>query len=748
VSLLTVRSLNVALIGNPNTGKSTLFSALAGIRQRVGNYPGVTVEKKTGRMDYDGHHYELIDLPGLYSLSPRSRDEMVSVDVLLGRGADMSAVDAVVCIVDAGNLERNLYLVSQVLELGVPTVVALNMLDVAGSRGISIDVDGLGRRLGIPVVATQANRRVGLAELKAALAGAIGRREQRAESPLPAVFQAESRRLEAILAQGGCALNIGQLAPHFVAQRLLLDRHSYLQKALLPPGEEELPRELEAARKRLATAGCAAPAVETAARYAWARQILDGVVTRPSKHVPTRSDRIDRYLTHRVGGGVILALVMFTVFQAVFVWAEPAMNLIDRGVELLSRVVENAMAEGALRSLLIDGVIRGAGGVLTFLPQIAILFLFIGILEDCGYMARAAYLMDKMMVRVGLSGKSFLPMLSSFACAIPGIMAARVVENERDRFTTILVAPLLTCSARLPVYALLIAAFIPGTRYLGGLVSLRGLTLTGLYVLGIVAAVLVALVLKRTVFRGQSPLFLMELPSYKWPSLRTIFFRVVERAVVFLRCAGTLILAVSILTWAAAYYPHRTSASMALESQCATLQQRLDRLAPGDPQREVLAGQRDDLHRQLSGQMQRQSYLGRAGHLIEPAVKPLGWDWRIGCAVIASFPAREVVVATLGVIFNVGEDSAAKSSQAGTQFQQALRDATWDRSDRPLFNVPVALSVMVFFALCAQCVATLAVIRRETNSWRWPVFTFTYMTTLAYVGALITFQLGSWIGRW
>lgn len=748
MSLLTVRSINVALIGNPNTGKSTLFSALAGIRQRVGNYPGVTVEKKTGRMDYDGHHYELIDLPGLYSLSPRSRDEMVSVDVLLGRGADMPPVDAVVCIVDAGNLERNLYLVSQVLELGVPTVVALNMLDVAGSRGISVDLNGLGRRLGIPVVATQANRRLGLAELKAALAGAIGRHEQRAESPLPDVFQAESRRLEAILAQGGYALNIGQLAPHFVAQRLLLDRHSYLQNALLPPGEEELPRELEAARKRLATAGCAAPAVETAARYAWARQILDGVVTRPSKHVPTRSDRIDRYLTHRVGGGLILALVMFTVFQAVFVWAEPAMNLINRGVELLSHVVENAMAEGALRSLLIDGVIRGAGGVLTFLPQIAILFLFIGILEDCGYMARAAYLMDKMMVRVGLSGKSFLPMLSSFACAIPGIMAARVVENERDRFTTILVAPLLTCSARLPVYALLIAAFIPGTRYLGGLISLRGLTLTGLYLLGIVAAVVVALVLKRTVFRGQSPLFLMELPSYKWPSLRTVFFRVVERAVVFLRCAGTLILTVSILTWAAAYYPHRTPASTALESQCATLQQRLDKLTPGDPQREALAGQSNDLHRQLSGQMQRQSYLGRAGHLIEPAVKPLGWDWRIGCAVIASFPAREVVVATLGVIFNVGEDSGGKSSQAGTQFQQALRDATWDRSDRPLFNVPVALSVMVFFALCAQCVATLAVIRRETNSWRWPVFTFTYMTTLAYVGALITFQLGSWIGRW
>jgi ferrous iron transport protein B len=339
-------------------------------------------------------------------------------------------------------------------------------------------------------------------------------------------------------------------------------------------------------------------------------------------------------------------------------------------------------------------------------------------------------------------------MLSSFACAIPGIMAARVVENERDRFTTILVAPLLTCSARLPVYALLIAAFIPGTRYLGGLVSLRGLTLSGLYLLGIVAAIVVALVLKRTVFRGQSPLFLMELPSYKWPSPRTVFFRVVERGVVFLRCAGTLILAVSILTWAAAYYPHCTPASTALADQCTALQQRLEILPPGTAQRTRLASRCDDLHRQLAGQLQRQSYLGRAGHLIEPAVRPLGWDWRIGCAVIASFPAREVVVATLGVIFNVGEECGGKSAQAGTQFQQALRGATWDRTDRPLFNVPVALSLMVFFALCAQCVATLAVIRRETNSWRWPAFTFTYMTTLAYAGAFITYHLGSWVGRW
>jgi len=741
-------SHTVALLGNPNTGKSTLFSALAGIHQRVGNYPGVTVEKKTGRMEYDGRRYELIDLPGLYSLSPRSRDEMVSVEVLLGRGAGAAPVDAVVCIVDASNLERNLYLVSQVLELGLPTLVALNMLDVARDHGMAIDVDRLRHRLGIPVVPIQANRRIGVAQLKTALAAMVGRQAERRESPLPAPFREETARVESLLAEEDHGLDIGKLCPRFVAQRLLLDRHGYLQNVLLPPGDGQLPRALEAARKRLATAGCAAPSVETRARYGWARQVLEGVVARTTRDRPSRTDRLDRFLTHRLGGTIVLALVMFTVFQAVFVGARPLTALIDRGTELLGRAVQVSLAEGPLRSLLVDGVIRGAGSVLSFLPQIAILFLFVGILEDCGYMARAAYLMDKLMVRVGLSGKSFLPMLSSFACAIPGIMAARVVDNERDRLTTILVAPLLTCSARLPVYTLLIAAFIPATSYAAGWIQLQALTLGGLYLLGIVAAVSMALVLKQTFFRGRAPLFLMELPSYQWPSIRTVFLRVAERAVVFIRCAGTLILAVSMLTWAAAYYPHRTAASAALEAQQVALAKRIAGSAPGAADGAAAAAEMEQLQRALAGQRQRQSLLGHMGHWIEPAVKPLGWDWRIGCAVLASFPAREVVVATMGVIFNLGDESQGKGAEASTQFHEALRNATWDGSDRPLFNVPVALSVMVFFALCAQCVATLAVIRRETNSWRWPLFTFTYMTTLAYVGAFITYQLGSWIGRW
>jgi len=422
------------------------------------------------------------------------------------------------------------------------------------------------------------------------------------------------------------------------------------------------------------------------------------------------------------------------------------MSWIDAAFAAIGHWVEAGLAEGAFRSLLVDGVIGGVGGVITFLPQILMLFLFIAVLEDCGYMARAAFLMDKMMVRVGLNGKSFIPMLASFACAVPGIMAARVIENERDRLTTILVAPLMTCSARLPIFALLIAAFIPAETYLGVL-SLQGLTLVGLYATGIGAAVVVALTLKRTILRGQAPPFVMELPSYKWPSLRTIFFRVMERGWVFLHTAGTIILAVSVLVWASLYFPHNADLVEApFRGEKERLEAELTELPPTDARREALAGQVAQLDREIDGAYQRQSFLGRAGRLVEPVFRPLGWDWRISCAVIASFPAREVVVATLGVVYNLGDEVDSESEEGFTQFRARLDSATWDGTDRKVFNVPVALSIMVFFALCAQCAATLAVIRRETNTWRWPAFTFAYMTTLAYLGALVTYQVGTWIG--
>ena len=732
----TTRDLNtVALIGNPNTGKSTLFGALVGVRQRVGNYPGVTVERRSGQLEYAGRKIEVVDLPGLYSLAPRSRDEMVAVDVLLGRLDEDAAVDTVVCVLDASNLQRNLYLLSQVLELGLPTIVAANMLDVAENRGLEIDWDELGKRLGVPVVPTQAVRHVGISDLKAAIHKAAHSPREPYANPLPVRFQQEVDRLTDWFRS-----ERHEPIARYLVERLVLDTNGYLSGELFHDDGRKIHRRLGESRKRLEEQGIRIPGVETDARYAWVSDVLDGVLTEPDGYSVTWTDRIDRVLTHRLWGTAIFATIMVVLFQAVFAGAVPFMDLIDSAFGSLGEWIGTHMADGALQSLLVDGVVAGVGGVLIFLPQILILFFFIGVLEDCGYMARAAYLMDRFMSRVGLSGKSFIPMVSSFACAIPGIMATRVIENERDRLTTILVAPLMTCSARLPVYALLIAAFVPAQPVLGVL-GMQGLTLFALYLLGIVTAIVVALLLKKTLLRGETPPFVIELPSYKRPSFRMVSHRVWERGWLFLKCAGSMILAVSIVVWAALYYPHDAQ-SVDAQPSLVRLRAELAETVPGSEEHAALAA-RYDVER--NGEFQRQSYLGRAGHAIEPLFRPLGWDWRISCAVLASFPAREVVVATLGIIFNLGEDVDPESDEGAVAFGEELHAATWEGTNRKLFTLPVALSILVFFALCAQCAATLAVIRRETNSWRWPLFTFTYMTTLAYLGALITYQAGVWL---
>ncbi|QDV32455.1 ferrous iron transport protein B [Tautonia plasticadhaerens] len=728
----------VALIGNPNTGKSTVFGALSGVQQRVGNYPGVTVEKKTGRMLVGDRRWTLIDLPGTYSLAPRSPDEMVAVDVLLGRRADTPGPDVVLCVVDANNLERNLYLVSQVLELGRPTVVALTMTDVAEDRGVAIDAQALRDRLGgVPVVPIRAHKRVGLDALKAALAEAAGRPSTPIESPFPEPFRAEVARLGGWLA--GHRAGKPPL-PRYLVERLLLDTGGYLEGVVtLDDGEGDLHAEILASRHRLAEAACPVPAVEAMARYGWAASTLEGVVTRPDQPRLTTGDRVDRVLTHRAWGTLIFVVIMALIFQGVFTWAVPAMDLIDAGVGRLAEGVEGAMAEGPLRSLIVDGVIAGVGGVIVFLPQIFILFFFLGILEDCGYLARAAYLMDRLMTRLGLSGKSFIPLLSSFACAIPGVMATRVIEDRRDRMTTILVAPLMSCSARLPVYTLLIAAFIPPVA-IGGLLSLQAVTMVALYSVGVVAAAGVAWALKRTVFRGPTPPFVMELPAYTWPSARVVLHRMFDRGWSFVRRAGTIIVAVSVVMWALLYYPRLPELEANRVAQ-QVLAMELARDVADDPDAIAdLDARIAAVEARADGLQKRNSLLGRAGRLIEPVVRPLGWDWRIGAAAIASFPAREVVVATLGVIFDIGSD--VEGEEGVSRLQVALREAEW-RDGRPLFTVPVALSIMVFFALCAQCVSTLAVIRRETNSWAWPAFSFAYMTALAYVAAMITYQVGT-----
>lgn len=713
-----VKSLTIAVIGNPNTGKSTLFSALTGMHARIGNYPGVTVEKKIGTIYHHGVTLNLVDLPGTYSLSPRSLDEMVSVDVLLGRQLDVGQIDAVLCIVDASNLERNLYVVSQVLDVGLPTVLVLNMWDVAHSRGIKIDVDALAQRLGIPVLTCEAHRRTNIEAIKSAL---VETSQQTTRSPLrlfPTEFYGEVEALRSHVSNGEKTL------PDFLLERLLLDAGGYVEQWQSKQHASELPVQLTAARERLRACGCRIPAVEAKVRYAWARQLLTGIVQQPSERPVTSSDKLDRFFTHKVWGLAAFCLIMLTVFLAIYVAAEPLMTLIEDGQGVIGDTVGNWIPNGPFRSLLVDGVIAGVGGVLVFIPQIALLFLFIAILEDCGYMARAAFLMDKLMVKIGLSGKSFVPLMSSFACAIPGIMATRVIENRRDRFVTILVAPLMSCSARLPVYVLLIGAFIPDLWY----GALRGLTLFAMTALGAIVAIPVAWILKKTLFKGETPPFVMELPSYKWPSPRIVLSRVYDRVMSFIVRAGTLIFATNVLIWATAYYPGDHSEERRLQAEIASQEE----------QGNDAAALKETVNRE-SQRLLETSYLGRAGRAMEPVFLPLGWDWRIGVGVLASFPAREVIISTLGTIYSLGADVDAENQE----LRSALQAATWP-DGRPIYTIPVALSVMVFFALCAQCASTLMIIRRETNHWGWAAFTFGYMTTLAYIGAWVTYYVGQW----
>jgi ferrous iron transport protein B len=751
-SILKTRSAPlVALVGNPNTGKTTLFNALAGMRQRVGNYPGVTVETKKGRLRHAGQPLDLVDLPGTYSLAARSPDEMLAVNLLLGQQDGEPRPDAVVAIVDAANLERNLYLTTQVLELGIPVVVALNMMDLARGQGLEIDVARLASQLGVPVVPIQANKGLGLEELKRVVAGAVAGPPPAKAPAFPAPFAEEVQNLCEYLSEE---------SPTFLVRRLLIDIGGHVECLFTKRHGEAVASRLRGARQRLTDAGCPVPAVEARARYSWIREAVAGCVRRPDKRPVTWTDRLDRMLTHRVLGTFIFLLLMFAVFQALFTWARPLMDGIKAGQDWLAGLLatDAFLSPGPLRSLLVSGVVKGLGSVLVFLPQIVILFGFVAILEDCGYMARAAFLMDRLMSRCGLSGKSFIPLLSSVACAVPGIMAARVIESRRDRLATILVAPLMSCSARLPVYTVLIGAFLSTEQ--GYPWWAAGMTLFCLYLIGLVVAPLVALALKRTLLRGETPAFVLEMPMYKWPSLRTVGHRMNEAGWLFLRRAGSLILATMIVIWALLTFPATTPEGQSYFEEVAQLEQSIqdarrtrDELeatkapTPGEVERidklnaqvNPVEERINDLRRSWSGG----SLLGQVGKALGPFVRPLGWDWRIGMAALASFPAREVFVGTMGIIYSQGEGEA-EDRKFRQDLQQALRAETWDDDpDRKVFTVPVALSVMVFFALCCQCASTLVVIRRETNSWRWPIFTFTYMTVLAYLGALLVYQLGS-----
>jgi ferrous iron transport protein B len=726
------RTRRIALIGNPNTGKTTIFNRLTGFRARVGNYAGVTVERKAAPIKGLDAATELIDLPGAYSIAARSPDEMVTVDVLLGnRQEDPEPPDVVLIVADASNLERNMFLASQVMETGLPFALLLNMMDIAETNGVTVDAAELERRLGAPVFTVVGTKGSGLDALRTWLErGEFAALRNGGFVEFPPVFEEAVNELAAGVAAHGLP---ERESSRFLLRRALLETGGMAERRLVRHGGEEVAALVKSAREKVEAAGARMVSLEAKARYTAIRRLLDGVRVAGEKR-ETTSDRIDRFLLQPVWGTLAFVVVMLLIFQAIYSWSAPLMDLIDGGFGALGEMLEASLPPGPLASFLVGGVIAGVGGVLVFLPQILMLFLFIAILEDCGYLARAAFLADRLFSRIGLSGRSFIPLLGSFACAIPSVMATRTISDRRERFVTIMVAPLMSCSARLPVYTLMIAAFIPSTT-VAGFLNLQGLVLFAMYLVGPIVAVGVTLLLRMTVLKGPKPVFLMELPPYRLPDWRVVFHRLMERAGLFVKKAGTVILAVSLLIWAASYYPRPAE----LESQVAAPFEA--QIAATESAEEVaeLEAARDQA---VATAYLRQSVLGRMGRMIEPVVMPLGWDWRIGMAVIASFPAREVVVATLGVIFEVGSDADESSSD----LQGKLQTATWE-DGRILFTIPVAVSIMVFFALCAQCAATLAVIKRETNSWGWPVLAFAYMTTLAWLGAFVTYHgLGALLG--
>ena len=683
---------HVAIAGNPNCGKSTIFNALTGLRQKVGNYPGVTVEKKTGRFfGSHGEAMDLLDLPGSYSLQVRSPDEAVARDVLLGRQLDTARPDVIICVVDASNLERNLYLVAQMLELNIPVVVALNMVDVAEKNGVVIDVMALREKLGVPVIPMVATKGVGLIELRQAVS--------RSPLPPPAICAQMPIVLEREVMSLARQLPVAQEVARGEALLLLTLHDAALDE--VTHHDASIIAATKAAQQRLVTAGIDPLSAPVDARYDWIGQVCAAAHHKGDSHYAASiSDRLDGWLTHRVWGWVAFLGMMALMFFCIFTVAQVPMDWIKDGSDGLAKWVTDHMANSDLRGLLTDGVIAGVGGVVVFLPQILILYFFLGILEDTGYMARAAFIMDRLMSKAGLHGKSFIPMLSSFACAIPGIMATRTIENRKDRLVTILVAPLMSCSARLPVYALMIAVLMPGHSAW----QKAGIMLC-MYLLGVVAAFSMAWLFKKKLLKGETPMLLLEMPPYRMPSWKGVALRMWERSGLFLRRAGTVILALSILLWAMATYPK-----------------------PSDPKAtpaEALA----------------QSLAGRMGHAIEPAIAPLGYDWKIGIGLIGSFAAREVFVGTMSIVYSV--ESKDKEDI------EPLRDVMLGEkraNGTPMFTPLVCIGLMVFYVLAMQCISTVAIVRRETNSWRWPIFQIAYMTVLAWVGALIVYQGGRLLG--
>jgi len=698
--------LRVALVGNPNTGKSTLFNILTGLNQKIGNFPGVTVDKKTGYSTLaDGRIAEIVDLPGTYSLYPKSKDESIVFSVLADKSNPLKP-DLVIVILDATNLKRNMLLYSQVADLKIPVIIALNMMDLARKDGIVIDIDLFAKKLGVPVIPVAARKGDGIAQLKQAMAFA---------NKIP--LQEES-------------IDVAAIAPELVAQisgEMGIDNPYYaLQLAhqhedikFISAAESERIEELE---KEFSFHSQKAQAAETIARYNFINDLLYDTVKVPeTAKDETLSNKIDKVLTHRVFGLIIFLGILLFMFQSIFAWSAYPMELISDGFVWVQNTLHQLLPAGPLTGLIADGVVGGLSGVMVFIPQIAILFAFISILEDTGYMSRVTFMMDKLMRKVGLNGKSVVPLIGGFACAVPSIMSTRTIENWKDRMITIMVTPLVTCSARLPIYTLLISLVVPN-RNVWWIFSMQGLALTGMYVFSLISAVVVAFAFKFIVKGSERGYFIMELPVYRMPRWNNVAYSMYDRSKTFVFQAGKVIIAISVILWVLASYG--PGGRFARIDQKYKQPEYTQHLKP------------EELDRAIKSEKLENSYAGVLGHAIEPVIKPLGFDWKIGIALITSFAAREVFVGTMATIYSV-EGSAEKMESV----QQKMKTATNPETGKPVFSLAVAFSLMMFYAFAMQCASTVAVVYRETKNWKWPAAQFAYMTVLAYAASFVAYHL-------
>ena len=694
--------MRVALVGNPNTGKTSLFNKLTGLSQKVGNYPGVTVDKKVGYFKLaDGTKIDLIDLPGTYSLNASSRDEEIVAEALASPEFK-DHPDVVIVVADATNLKRNLLLFTQVYDLGLPVILVLNMVDLVERIGMEIDVEGLQKHFGIPIVAVNSRKGTGLDALKAVL-------EKHISAPSKTVFNAEEVSEELIL-------ETRKIAPDYTGYRawLLVNTPGY---SLPSPVQKEA---LDVLRKRLKVIPQRNKVKETVRRYQYIEDVIKRFVTQSSDSFLDLTKKLDPIFTHKIWGFVIFFGLLTVIFQAIFSWSTLPMEWIETFFTDVSSWVTATLPAGPVAELLADGVIPGIAGVLVFIPQIAILFAFIALLEETGYMSRVVFLMDSVMRKFGLNGRSVVPLLSGMACAIPAVMATRSIENWKERLTTIMVTPLMTCSARLPVYTILIALIIP-EKNLFGFINIQGLVLMGMYAFGFMMALIAAVIFNKILKSERKGYLIMEMPPYKLPQGRNVALTIIEKVKSFVFQAGQIIIAISIVLWVLA----RFGPGDRKEQAVAQIQQ------------EAVAQNWDEetLERKVVAANLENSYIGIFGKTIEPAITPLGYDWKIGIALISSLAAREVFVGTMATIYAVGDTESELTVK-----QQMAADINQDTGE-PRYTFPVGISLLLFYALAMQCMSTLAVVYRETKGWKWPIIQFVYMSALAYVLSLIAYQV-------